>query len=76
MIRVYDFKCTQGHVFEEFVQAQDRKATCHCGSTAKRIVSPVRCALDPLSGDFASATKQWAKHREEEAKKHTPSDAW
>ena len=42
--------------------------TCHvldCDKIARRIVSAVRSKLDPISGDFMGATRQWEKNREQ-----------
>jgi hypothetical protein len=36
---------------------------------ARKIISPVRSLLDPISGDFAGATMKWARDRERKMKK-------
>ena len=72
MIVVYDFRCENGHVFEDFVERECRNSRCDCGALATRIISPIHSVLDPISGHFPSATDKWAKHHEEMAKKPTP----
>lgn len=61
--RLFDFKCPDGHVFEDLVAQGTTTTRCDCGLEAKRIISPVRSQLDPISGDFPDATKRWAKAR-------------
>jgi len=34
-----------------------------CDLISKKIISPVRSALDPISGDFMGATAKWEKMR-------------
>lgn len=66
MRRLFEFRCEDGHVTEFFVDESKRKETCPtCGKEAHRVVSPVRCYLDPISGDFPGATARWARMREE-----------
>jgi len=44
------------------------KSTCRCGADAKRLVSGGNFELDPISGDFPSATKKWADKHEQASK--------
>jgi len=63
--KYFDFQCPQGHVTEEFISGEPKDIECpKCGSPAKRIISPIVAIMDPLSGDFYGATRQWEKHRE------------
>ena len=64
---IADFKCNVGHVCELFIDNSVREADCpDCGKLAKRVISPVRTKLDPISGDFPGATMKWARMREKE----------
>ena len=64
MFKLYDFKCLDGHVFEALVPETQHIIRCEkCGYSAKRIISPIRSSLDPISGDFPDATRRWAKAR-------------
>lgn len=36
----------------------------HCGELAELFINGAHFKLDPISGDFPSATDQWAKARE------------
>ena len=58
-----DFKCPTGHVFEDLVSSSSRTSRCFCGLTGKRVPSPIRSQLDPISGHFPNATRKWAKSR-------------
>lgn len=69
MRKIFDVKCPDGHITEVFGYADDPFRCGECGSEAKRIISPVRCKLDALSGDFPDAARKWAKMHEREAKR-------
>lgn len=70
MLRIFDFMCTNGHVFEVFVTPETNQAHCsECGELAGKIISPVKCMLDPVSGSFPGATMKWARDREQKIKK-------
>lgn len=69
MRRLFDFKCTDGHVTEQFIDDKTHKSTCdQCDKPASRIISPVRSMLDPLSGAFPKATDKWTRNREQRMK--------
>lgn len=63
MRKIFDFKCPDGHITEHFV-LPDSDVRCHCGKKAKRIISPVKCQLDAVSGHFPGATMKWIKEHE------------
>lgn len=64
--RLFDFKCTNSHNTEAFVDVDTKEVQCsECGETATRILSSPRLGLDPICGDFPSATARWAKMRAE-----------
>ena len=64
--RLFDFKCTNSHNTEAFVELDTKEVQCsECGEIATRILSSPRLGLDPICGDFPSATARWAKMRAE-----------
>lgn len=64
--RLFDFKCTNSHNTEAFVDVDTKEVQCsECGEIATRILSSPRLGLDPICGDFPSATARWAKMRAE-----------
>ncbi len=69
-MRLYrEFRCPEcNDKFERLVESNTTTAGCSCGGEANKVVSAVRCVLDPLSGHFPSATDKWAKHHENAAK--------
>lgn len=71
MIRVIDFKCDNGHLFENFVEQDVTTSRCGCGANAKKIVSVPKFALDGTDPGFPTAFDRWAKDHEEGAKKKT-----
>lgn len=66
MRRMFDYKCPLGHKFEAFVEVEDKtKLPCNtCGKASSRILSYGGPVLDPISGDFPSATRRWALNRQ------------
>jgi hypothetical protein len=44
-------------------------------SKQKKIISPVRSKLDPLSGDFLGATVKWMKNREQKLKQERKANS-
>ena len=67
MRRLFDFKCPEGHITEELVE-QETTIRCKCGLDAQRILSPIRCRLEGVSGDFPGAAIKWAKQHEKGAR--------
>jgi len=68
MLKLFDFKCPDGHITEELVESQ-MTIPCDCGLEARRILSPIRCKLEGRTGDFPGAALKWAKEHEKEARK-------
>ena len=64
-LRIFrDFKCPNGHVTEHFLSNDIDVTRCDCGEEARKVISPVKSVLDPISVGFAGATMKWAKDRE------------
>jgi hypothetical protein len=63
---MFDFVCNESHITESFVDVDTKEVQCgECGEIATRILSSPRLGLDPICGDFPSATARWAKMRAE-----------
>ena len=67
MRKLFDFKCPEGHITEELVESETA-IQCSCGLEAKRILSPIRCQLEGLTGHFPDAHAKWAKKHEQAAR--------
>ena len=63
MIKVFDFRCTNGHTFEEFVEGDTTSSRCGCGANATKIVSATQHILNGASGDFPGAYYKWETDR-------------
>lgn len=65
MRRIYDVRCTKcKEITEVFGRESDDFRCGVCDSPAKRIVSPVKCSLEGMSGDFPGAAFKWERdHR-------------
>lgn len=86
MIICIDVTCEAGHTTEVFVDSKMTTMECPvegCEEQAKRIISPVRTSLDPISGDYPGATMKWMANREKQmaverkaVARHGPEAAW
>lgn len=64
MIKVFEFKCSNGHVFEQFVEAGTTASRCGCGANATKIVSATSSVLEGASGDFPGRHMKWVREHE------------
>jgi hypothetical protein len=69
-MRVADYRCSKGHIFEQFTSATVAPlwATCDCGQPAEKVLSAPRFMLEGVSGDFPGAAMKWDTRHE---KAHT-----
>jgi hypothetical protein len=76
VIRVYDFRCAQGHVTEMFVDSDLLVTNCpRCGDLADRTIPAPRSQLEGFSGAFPGAYHKWAANRESHMAKERKSMA-
>ena len=64
VLKVFDFKCEQGHIFEQFVEAGTTTSRCGCGANANKIASATPNILEGASGDFPGRHSKWVKEHE------------
>jgi putative FmdB family regulatory protein len=65
MRKLFDFRCSTCKTkFEVLTEATDTVRCNKCGSPSHRVISPIRCQLDPTSGDFPGATMKWIREHE------------
>ena len=71
---LYDFRCKYcGQVEEKLVDMEVREVECpKCQGVMKRLISPVRSALEGHTGHFPDAADKWAKMHEKEGRKPPP----
>lgn len=69
MIKVYDYRCNNGHHFEKFTTQDSVTAVCSCGADAKRIPSATQCKLEGWSGSFPGAAMKWEREHEKAGRK-------
>lgn len=73
---MFDFECPDGHITESLINSDENTAPCkECGKPASRMISPVRCYLDPYSGHFPGATETWAKGRQKKIQEERKTTA-
>jgi hypothetical protein len=60
MFKIYDFRCTNGHVFEEMVESGITTSRCGCGANATN---------EGHSGDFPGRHMKWVKEHEQAGRK-------
>lgn len=66
--RMFEHKCSKGHITEALVDYETTQVPCECGEVATRIISTPRIALDGTNPNFVGAYDRWARVREEKAK--------
>ena len=74
--RLYEFQCVgdDHHVFEKFCDENLQTAVCpECGEVSNRIISAVRCNLDPFTGAFPGAYYAWNQKRAQKMKQEQKS---
>lgn len=76
MVLLFDFECENGHVNERMADSDCTHMPClDCKSMAKKLISPVRSKLDPISGDFMGATRKWERNREQKLKQERKANS-
>ena len=69
MKKIYDFRCLNGHLFESYAESETKSMPCEiCNQASTTVVSCAGFMLDPISGDYPTATRKWAKMRQEKIK--------
>lgn len=62
MRKIIDVRCESCNaVHEEFGYLDDTYRCGTCGGEAKRIISPIKCKLEGVSGDFPGAAMKWER---------------
>ena len=69
MFKVFDFKCDNGHIFEDFVSGNVTTSRCGCGANATKVVSATQTILNGASGDFPGAHMKWVREHEKAGRK-------
>ena len=69
MFKVFDFKCDNGHIFEDFVSKGATTSRCGCGANATKMVSATQTILNGASGDFPGAHMKWVREHEKAGRK-------
>lgn len=65
-IRSFDFKCSNEHKQEYFVDSLVKTVECEvCGDQAHRVVSTPNFKLDGITGAFPTAADKWARIHEQ-----------
>ena len=68
MFKIYDFRCTNEHVFEQMVESNVTTSRCGCGANATRMVSAPSFHLNGADGSFPGAHMKWVKEHEKAGK--------
>ncbi len=69
---LFDFECTEGHLFEELVKSNVHSIDCpHCGRKAQRLVSKGHLdvfGMGVQSSSFPTLADKWAKMQYQKAR--------
>jgi hypothetical protein len=72
MYKIFDFRCPNGHVHEEFVKAEVTESRCKtCGAVSTRMVSAPSFHLNGSDGTFPGAHMKWVREHEKAGKNKT-----
>ena len=69
--KLFDARCQVWGVVDDVFGFNGDPFRCAqegCDGVAVRIISPVRCKLEGVSGDFPGAAMKWARDHERRAK--------
>lgn len=76
-MRVFDFRCPNGHIHERFVNDINQTVQCStCGANAERLISTPTINLPGWSSAFPTAQSKWERTREEKRKEEIKRDTW
>ena len=74
--RLFEFKCPENHVTEQFVDETVKVSQCReCDEMATRIISPTGIYLEPYSGNHPSSYDRWTRVRAEKLKQEKKQNA-
>lgn len=70
-LRIFEFQCPDGHLFEKLVPDDEHTAMCStCNQEASRIISAVRLGMRMgVDSDLTTMSDKWAKMHVDEAKR-------
>ena len=69
MFKVYDFRCSNGHITEEFVESTVTTSRCGCGANSTRMVSAPSFHLNGADASWPGAHMKWVKEHEKAGNK-------
>ena len=70
MRKIFDVRCGSCHaVTEAFGRDTDDFRCGDCGAPAKRIISPIKCQLEGVTGGFPGAAMKWEREHIKGAQK-------
>ena len=65
MIKVRDYRCSNGHTSEHFTQEDTASVQCpECGFIALKTICSPRFVLEGWSGSFPGAASKWEQRHE------------
>ena len=64
--RMFEFRCEQNHIAENYIDEGVTTISCPtCQCAAPRVISAPRIALEGVTGDFPTAADAWARKHEQ-----------
>lgn len=68
MLVFYDFKCSNGHIYEDFVARGTTTSRCKCGANAKKVLTVPNFHLDGSDPSWPTASDKWTREHERKGK--------
>lgn len=76
-MRVFDYKCAEGHITEAFVNDINQPVPCStCGANTERLISTPNLNIPGWDSSFPTAQQKWERTREEKRKQEIKRDTW
>lgn len=72
MLKIFDFRCPDGHVFEKIVGGETKVCRCDCGLEATKQLSAPSFHLEGATGGFPTAHQRWVREHEKAGQKSSP----
>lgn len=61
---INDYKCSNGHVREHYLDAEVETTLCSCGAAAYKVMAAPKALLNGTDSGFPGANMRWVREHE------------